>query len=130
MHKVQKGEKCKSVAVFAKLRFGSIFCPLACVLWVLRFLRASVHGVRCPGGGFWSIVSRQLDWIPHRFRRGRADDPANRADRLLQVMRRRLQRLLQGSNITTAGKTLTSFPTVGKTEVRLLAGQQTYPHHT
>lgn len=50
--------------------------------------------------------------LPHRFKRGRADE----SDPSLQVIRQWLHHLLQGSNITetTLGKTLTSFPTVGK----------------
>lgn len=60
------------------------------MLRALKSFRVSVCGVRCPAGGFWPIVSRQLDWIPPGFGRGRADDPANCPDRSLQVIRRQL----------------------------------------
>lgn len=80
------------------------------------FFRASVHGVRCPPRGLWPRVTSQLDWISLRLGRGRANDPVGCPDSSLQVMRQRLCRLPQGSNTTeaTLGKTLTSFPTVGK----------------
>lgn len=115
-----KKKNCKSAAVFVQSRFWFILCYFLYlfvrVLGVLRFFRASVRGVRCPAKGLWPSVTSQLEWISLRFGRGRADDPVGCPDRSLQVMKQRLRRLPQGSNTTeaTLGKTLTSFPTVGK----------------